>query len=77
MQDVEKFRLLLEHWIEHNVAHGAEFEKLARRTRDADMDEVSREIYAAAEGIRGINARLRNAMAHLKRGGQENEHVSE
>ena len=77
MQDVEKFVVLLEHWIEHNVAHGAEFEKWAQRARDADMNEVSRDISAAADGIRDIDAHLRNAMAHLKRGDAENEHVSE
>ena len=77
MQDVEKFLVLLEHWIEHNVAHGAEFEKWAKRARDADMNEVSRDISAAADGIRGINTRLRNAMVHLKHGDKENEHVSE
>ncbi len=77
MQDVEKFRVLLEHWIEHNAAHGAEFEKWARRARDVDLEEVSRDISAAADGLREITGRLRAAMTHLKRGRKEKEHVSE
>ena len=77
MQDVEKFRVLLEHWIEHNTAHEAEFEKWARRARDADLEEVSRDISVAADGLREITGRLRDAMAHLKRSKKEKEHVSE
>ncbi len=77
MQDVERFRVLLEHWIEHNVAHRAEFEKWAQRARDADLSEVSRSIAAAADGIRKINAHLRDAMTHLTRSVKETQHVSE
>jgi len=65
IQNVEKYRVLLEHWIEHNAAHGAEFEKWARRARDADLGEVSRDISAAADGLLEINGHLRDAMAHL------------
>ena len=77
MQDVEKFRVLLEHWIEHNVAHVAEFEKWARRARDAHLEEVSQDISAAADSLREITGRLRDAMTHLKRGRKEKVNVSE
>ncbi len=76
MQDVEKFRVLIEHWIEHNAAHGAEFEKWARRARDADLEEVSQDISAAADVLREINGRLRDAITHLKCGRKEREYVS-
>ena len=68
MQDVEKFCVLIEHWIEHNAAHGAEFEKWARRARDAKLEEVSQDISAAADGLREINGRLRDAITHLECG---------
>ena len=77
MQDVEKFRVLIEHWIEHNAAHRAEFEKWARRARDADLEAVSRDISVAADGLREITGRLRDAIAHLKCGRKEKKHVSE
>jgi hypothetical protein len=70
-QDVDKFRVLLKHWIEHNVSHEAEFEKWARRARDADLKEVSCDISAAADSLREITDHLRDAMAHLRGGTKE------
>ena len=71
MQDIDKFRVLIKHWIEHNVSHEAEFEKWARRARDAGLQEVSGDISAAAHSLREITDRLRDAMAHLRCGTKE------
>ncbi|MGQ9517623.1 MAG: hypothetical protein ACUVWB_08575 [Anaerolineae bacterium] len=30
MQDIDKLRILIPHWIEHNAEHAAEFERWAR-----------------------------------------------
>ncbi len=76
-QTVEKFEVLLDHWIEHNAVHAAEFEKWAQQARDAGLDEVSQDIFAAADGLREITTRLRDAMAHLKRGRKGEGYVSE
>ena len=73
--DVERFRVLLEHWIEHNAVHGAEFEKWSRRAQDANLDEVAVSIDAAAESIRVVNDRLRDALVHLTIGVKENSDV--
>ncbi len=71
IQNVEKFHLLLAHWIEHNAVHAAEFEKWARRAREVGLEEVSQDISAAADGLREITGRLHDAMAHLQRGRKE------
>ena len=77
MQTGEKFRVLLMHWIEHNAAHRAEFEKWAGRARDADLQEVSRDLYAAADGLQEITDRLRHAITHLKLDNERKKNVSE
>ena len=77
MQNAEKFRVLLEHWIEHNAVHRAEFEKWASRAGDAGLGEVSGAITAAADCLRDSTGHLRDAMAHLKPGGKGRGHVSE
>ncbi len=68
IKTVEKFEVLLEHWIEHNAVHAAEFDKWARQASDAGLEAVSRDIFAAADGLRATTSRLRDAMSHLKRG---------
>ena len=77
IEGVEKLRVLLEHWIEHNAAHGAEFEKWARRAGEAGLEETSREISAAVDCLRNSTGHLRDAMDHLKSGRKEKGYVSE
>ena len=36
--DVEKLRVLLPHWIEHNAEHAAEFRAWAEKAKDARED---------------------------------------
>jgi hypothetical protein len=38
MKDLEKLRVLLPHWIEHNDEHAAEFREWAMRSREAEED---------------------------------------
>ena len=77
VEGVEKFRVLLEHWIDHNAAHGAEFEKWARRAEEAELEETSREISAAADCLRNSTGHLRDAVDHLNAGRKERGDVSE
>ena len=67
MESIEKLRVLLKHWIDHNGGHVAEFEKwspaLAGENRNstaealgraiAQMDEVSATLQAALDEIGG------------------------
>ncbi len=77
VQGVEVFRVLVEHWIEHNAAHGAEFDKWAKRATDVGLEEVARQISAAATCLRDSLGHLQSAVTHLKPAEKERKHVSE
>ncbi|MEJ2708263.1 MAG: hypothetical protein P8074_11670 [Anaerolineales bacterium] len=71
MNDVEKLRVLIPHWIEHNEEHAAEFRRWAER-----VEQTSTDILAAAESIARVNQIL--AMALEKLGGPKSiEHIHE
>ena len=60
MNDQDKLRVLIPHWIEHNQEHAAEFERWA----DA-VELVSPEIRTAAETIQKANLALTVALQKL------------
>lgn len=60
MNEIEKLRVLLPHWIEHNEEHAAEFRQWAERT-----DEAGAEIMAAAHQMEIVNRSLRAALEKL------------
>jgi hypothetical protein len=60
MDEIDKLRVLLPHWIEHNGEHAGEFRTWADRVgsaRDALLD--------AARLIEEANARLQDALEQL------------
>jgi hypothetical protein len=66
MNDQDKLRVLIPHWIEHNQEHAAEFQ------RWADVVELAGpEIRTAAEAIQNANRALQDAL--LKLGGSLND----
>jgi hypothetical protein len=60
MDDRDKLRVLIPHWIEHNEEHAAEFERWA-----GAVDSVSSEIRAASEAITNANYALTTALQKL------------
>jgi len=60
MDDLQKLRVLIPHWIEHNGEHAGEFREWAGRAAD-----VSGEILAAADLLEQANAHLRKALNEL------------
>ena len=70
MNDMEKLPVLLEHWLEHNAAHEAEFERWARRAREAGLPEVAGHIAGAANRAREAADCLRQARSRLDGGGR-------
>jgi hypothetical protein len=66
MNDAEKLPILLEHWIEHNAAHEAEFAKWAQRAEAAGLKDVGNDITQAAEALRGASHRLQTALSSLR-----------
>jgi len=60
MSEVDKLRVLLPHWIEHNGEHAGEFEAWAGRAGAAEDD-----ILAAASLVKEANALLEQALERL------------
>jgi hypothetical protein len=58
--DLEKLRVLLPHWVEHNAEHAAEFRQWAERAGEAGED-----IRAAAEALEQANRVLIAAQQKL------------
>lgn len=60
MDEIEKLRVLIPHWIEHNSEHADEFREWAARAGVAQAD-----LMAAAEAMEAVNSRLRAALEKL------------
>ena len=67
MSDLEKLRVLLPHWVEHNEEHNKEFRKWAERARAEGQPEAHDELLTAVDLIAKANASLRRAQALLSR----------
>jgi hypothetical protein len=65
MNDQEKVRALLPHWIEHNAEHAAEFRLWAERVRAVGQEEVAEEIALAAKELGWVNEALASALETL------------
>jgi hypothetical protein len=63
--DVDKLRVLLPHWIEHNAEHAAEFRTWAEKARAAGQEEVAEEIDTAAKELGWVNDALNAALNAL------------
>lgn len=60
MNEKEKLRILLPHWIEHNEEHADEFRRWAEQAGEAASD-----ILAAAEAMAWVNGSLAKALEKL------------
>ena len=65
MNDIEKLRVLLPHWLEHNQEHASEFAGWADRASAAGQATVAQEIRRAAEAMQQANEALQTALAEL------------
>ena len=65
MDDLDKIRTLLPHWIEHNAEHAAEFSQWAERIQAAGQEEVAEEIALAAKELGWVNEALTAALERL------------
>lgn len=65
MNDVEKLRHLLPHWLEHNAEHAAEFRTWAERARSAGEEYLAGHLEAAVEKMAAANRDLEGAIAYL------------
>ena len=65
MNDIEKVRALLPHWVEHNEEHAVEFLRWAAKASLAGHEEATQLIRRATEEVRQANELLRLALEKL------------
>jgi len=68
MIDLQKLRVLLPHWIEHNAEHAAEFREWAERVRVAGQEGPAADIALTAEELGWANEQLAAALEKLGQG---------
>jgi len=72
MTDLDKLRVLLPHWIEHNKGHGTEFLKWAALCREHDAPDLALLLDRAIEHLRQADAALTEVLGKL--GGPDPDH---
>jgi len=72
MNDIDKLRVLLPHWIEHNREHGREYAKWAGLARFAGHADIAELLGRAEASLREADAALREALH--KSGGELHGH---
>ena len=65
MTDLQKLRVLLPHWVEHNAEHAAEFREWAERARAVGQEGPAADIALAAEELGWANEQLAAALERL------------
>jgi hypothetical protein len=60
MNEVEKLRVLIPHWMEHNDEHAEEYRRWAE-----EATEVSVDLLAAVEALKNVNQSLAAALEKL------------
>lgn len=65
MTDLDKLRVLLPHWMEHNAEHAAEFREWAERALATDREDAAWRIKVAAERLEKANEELSAALEKL------------
>ncbi len=61
MNDLDKLRVMLPHWIEHNLGHGAEFSQWADKLT-ADTPEVAELLRRAVNSLQDAQSALEDAL---------------
>lgn len=72
MENKEKLRVLLQHWIDHNQGHAEEFEKWRLIANDEGASTVANHIADAITSMAKANASLSEALKDA--GGPPEEH---
>jgi hypothetical protein len=62
MTDLEKLRVLLPHWINHNQEHIAEFNRWAKLCKDSDNIQVKEALKNATGASEQVTKELRHAL---------------
>ncbi|KPJ98487.1 MAG: hypothetical protein AMJ60_08025 [Desulfobacterales bacterium SG8_35] len=70
--DTEKLQTLLDHWLQHNRGHGAEYQKWAEVARQAGLSETAELIERAVAFLKDADTALAKALASA--GGPPKKH---
>jgi len=62
MENIEKLRVLLQHWIEHNKGHGEEFAKWQKLMTEDSRNVIAGAIGEAIEQMGKVNDQLAKAL---------------
>ncbi len=62
MNDLDKLRVMLPHWIEHNHGHGHEFKKWAAQLEQVGEAEVASHLENAVKALDAAQKYLEKAM---------------
>lgn len=65
MDNVEKLRVMLQHWIEHNKGHVEEFEKWRKLMADEGHSSPAENITEAVKTMATLNAQLGKALHEI------------
>lgn len=65
MNERERLKVLLEHWIEHNQEHGEEFTRWAEKASDMGETQVGENIAEAVRRLGEVNGFLSQAIEGL------------
>lgn len=69
---IEKLRVLLPHWLEHNRHHAAEFRQWASSARNEDAGRLAELLERAAAGTAAVDEILKEAESEA--GGPDDAH---
>ena len=70
MDNVEKLRVMLQHWIDHNKGHGGEFAQWAEKLTN-DSPEVAQLLHDAVQSLQKAQSYLEEALE--KAGGNRSQ----
>jgi hypothetical protein len=62
MDNVEKLRVMLQHWIEHNKGHMEEFGKWRATMKDEGQTSLADHIHRTVELMAAVNGELEKAL---------------
>lgn len=79
MENTDKLRVLLQHWIDHNIGHAEEFEKWQQIAADEKQEEIATQIAEAINSMKAANEALSKALkaaggAPSEEGGHHHHH---
>lgn len=66
MDEKKKLSVVIDHWIEHNESHMAEYRKWAQKAEDLGLRGVKTEIEKAIQSLNQCNQSLQKALKGIK-----------